>query len=89
MANIGGINPASGPRPIQSTAPAKAAKTEAASQAGDTVEISPQAQIASKMAGIPDVRADLVAQVKADITAGTYETPAKLDAAIANLLAEA
>ncbi len=37
---------------------------------------------------MPDVRSDLVAQLRAEIEAGTYETPEKLDAAIEGLLAD-
>ncbi len=89
MASIRGINPTSGPQPIDPNAAAKpSAKSAAAAQGPDTVEISQRAQLASKLAAIPDVRADLVARVRAEIAAGTYETPEKLDAAIANLLEE-
>ena len=89
MANISGINPASAPQPTQPNSAAKPpAKPVPAAQGPDTVEISEQAQLASKLAAIPDVRADLIAQVRSEIEAGTYETPEKLDIAIANLLEE-
>ena len=89
MANICGINPASGPQPIQPNSVAKPPQAGKIPPAADSVEISLEAQVASKIAEIPEIRADLVAQVKAQIQAGTYETPDKLDAAIANLLEEA
>lgn len=89
MANIGGINPASGPRPIQPNTTAKPAKPEPTAGQADTVEISLQGKIAGKLAALPDTRADLVARVKAEIQAGTYETSDKLDAAITNMLEEA
>ncbi|NLF32122.1 MAG: flagellar biosynthesis anti-sigma factor FlgM [Planctomycetes bacterium] len=89
MANISGINPTSGPQPVQPNATAKQpAKPVATAQAPDTVEISEQAHLASKLAAIPDVRADLVARVRGEIAAGTYETDEKLEIAIANLLEE-
>jgi negative regulator of flagellin synthesis FlgM len=50
------------------------------------VEISTAAKLAAKIHELPDVRADLVAQVKAEIQAGTYETPEKIDAAIDRLM---
>lgn len=52
---------------------AQAAPT-AAPRAADAVELSPQA-----------IRADLVARIKEQIKAGTYETPEKLDQAIDGL----
>ena len=48
----------------------------------DQVELSRTAQLLSKLAELPDVRQDLVDRVRAEIDAGTYETPEKLDAAI-------
>lgn len=89
MANISGINPTSGPQPVQPNGASKPPDQSApAAQGPDTVEISQQAHLASKLAAIPDVRADLVARVRGQIEAGTYETTEKLDAAIANLLDE-
>jgi negative regulator of flagellin synthesis FlgM len=52
----------------------------------DMVEISLAAKLAAKLQEIPDVRADLVAKVKAEIAAGTYETPERLEVAIDRLL---
>jgi len=37
---------------------------------------------------LPEVRQELVARVKAQITAGTYDTPQRLEAAIDAMLAE-
>jgi len=88
MANIGGINPASGPAPIQPNAAAKPPKAQPAPQQADSVEISLEAKIAGMLAEIPDIRAELVARVKAEIAAGTYETSENLDAAIATMLEE-
>lgn len=50
------------------------------------VEISTAAALAAKVHEIPDVRADLVARVKQEIKAGTYETPEKIDIAVEKLL---
>lgn len=89
MANISGINPTQGPRPVQ---PGSVSKTTGATPPNalpaDTVEISPQARLAAKLADLPEVRADLVARVKAEIAAGTYETVEKLNIAIDRMLDE-
>jgi len=44
------------------------------------------AEWAAKARLLPEVRRDLVERVRAEIEAGTYETPAKMDAAIERLL---
>ncbi len=50
------------------------------------VEISTAAALAEKVRQIPDVRAELVARVKDEIAAGTYETPERIDAAVDRLM---
>lgn len=89
MINLGGVQP---------TLPAKtmAAVPEAASvppqtqaqntQPADVVEISQVAHLAAQAQALPEVRADLVAQVKAEIAAGTYETPERLEIALDGLM---
>jgi len=54
----------------------------------DVVEISTAAKLAAKIHEIPDVRAELVAQVKAQIASGEYETPEKIDSAVSRLMDE-
>jgi negative regulator of flagellin synthesis FlgM len=54
----------------------------------DQVDISPAAEAAIQASETGDVRTDLVARVRNEIAAGTYETPAKLDAALERLLDE-
>ena len=54
----------------------------------DQLDISPEASLISRMADIPDIRADRVAEIKAQIAAGVYETEAKLDTALERLLDE-
>ena len=65
--------------------PAAAARTERPS---DRVELSDRARFLSKMAALPEVRADLVDRVRQEIRGGSYETEEKLDLAIAHLLDE-
>jgi negative regulator of flagellin synthesis FlgM len=58
------------------------------SDTSDTLEISSAAAAASRLADIPDIRHDRVASIKAQIQAGVYETPDKVDAALDALLDE-
>jgi len=76
----GGIEPTSGVTPTQPLAEAEATF--------DTVEISTAARLAAKVREVPDIRADLVAQVRAEIEAGTYETAERLDVTINRLMDE-
>ena len=52
----------------------------------DQLDISPEADFVSQVRDLPDIRADKVAAIKAQIQAGTYETEQKLDAALSRLL---
>jgi negative regulator of flagellin synthesis FlgM len=55
---------------------------------GDRLEISPAAEAAVKATETGGVRQDLVNRIRGEIAAGTYETPAKLDAALDRMLDE-
>lgn len=89
MNEINGINGATGPQPVRPNSPAKPSESAKAAPAeDDTVEISAEAQIRSRLTEVPEVRSDLVARVRAEIEAGTYDTPEKLDAALDALLGE-
>lgn len=57
-------------------------------QAADVVEISNAAKLSARMDQIPEVRTELIERVRAEIAAGTYETPEKIDIAAAKLLDE-
>ncbi len=54
----------------------------------DTVEFSSEASLISQVHDLPDIRADRVAQIRAQIAAGTYETDDKLNTALDRLLDE-
>jgi negative regulator of flagellin synthesis FlgM len=54
----------------------------------DRVDISAAAEAAIRAAGSGDVRQGLVDHLRAQIAAGTYETPGKLDRAVERLLDE-
>ena len=54
----------------------------------DQLDISPEADLASRISGMPEMRTDRVAEIRAQIASGAYETDAKLDAALDRLLDE-
>ena len=51
----------------------------------DAVEISSAGQLLDKLSKSPQVRAERLAQIKAAIDAGQYDTDEKLEAALMNL----
>ncbi len=55
---------------------------------GDRVELSRHAVLLDRLRHLPDVREDLVDEVRDAIGAGTYETDEKLTAAVKGLLPE-
>lgn len=57
-------------------------------RADDQVEFSTTARLLSKIAELPEIRQELVDQVRAEIAAGTYETEDKVDAALQSLLSD-
>ncbi len=78
--------------PFRGQAADGAAKTQAI---GDRVTISPAAEAAiqategAAQANLSaGVRQDVVSRIRSEIAAGTYETPAKLDAALNRLIDE-
>ena len=54
----------------------------------DTVEFSSEASLIGQVHNLPEIRADRVSQLRAEIAAGIYETEDKLDAALDRLLDE-
>ena len=88
------LNPVGRPAPAPASGePAPNRATDSASAAPkrqpDTVELSQQAREASQAApdeGIEAIRMDVVARVRAEIAAGTYETPQKIEALLDRLL---
>ena len=80
-----------GPQPIN--APHRTQAPQPAAQSGyvtgaDQLDISREADMVSRVREIPDIRADRVAEIRAAIEAGTYETAEKLDIAVGRLLDE-
>jgi flagellar biosynthesis anti-sigma factor FlgM len=74
--------------PIRQQAPAAAPKTNTPPTAAprDEVEISSAGRLLDKASQSPEIRAARLAQIKAGIDAGEYETPEKLEAALEKML---
>jgi negative regulator of flagellin synthesis FlgM len=66
----------------------QASEVSGRGEAVDRVDISPAAQEAIRLAETGEVRQELVDSIRAEIAAGTYETPAKLEAALERMLDE-
>ena len=89
MTSIHGVTGPIGPGSIEPVNTIGAAQPAAdAAMVNDVVEISTIARLAAKVQEIPDVRAELVQRVKAEIAAGTYETPERLEIAVSRLMDE-
>jgi len=58
------------------------------SRAKDDVQLSEISRFLGKLSELPDVREDLIAEVKSEIEAGTYDTEAKVDAMLDELIAD-
>jgi negative regulator of flagellin synthesis FlgM len=76
------IGPPHNVRNTQPAAPAENASIH------DSVEISDAARLVEQTRDIPDIRQDRVNEIRQQIAAGTYETEAKLNAAVDRLLDE-
>ena len=68
--------------------PAQAPVSSDKSTAVDQVDISHEADLVSRVREVPEIRTERVAQIKAAIEAGEYETSEKLDIALDRLLDE-
>lgn len=89
--HISGTSHVHGPHGINPPHISHRGQTErpAPSQGGDRVEISAEAEALLRQAHAAEggqIRTDLVNRIRAQIADGTYETPEKLDAALARLL---
>ena len=89
MTEVNGVQPARAPKQIEPVNPVEATNRPAAPQpAGDVVEIADLAKLAARIQEVPEVRSELVERVKAEIAAGTYETPERLEIAVQRLMEE-
>ena len=80
--NMSGVDPHRRP-------PVRQVGASTPTRPSDKVEFSTQAQLKAQMlerlADMPPVRQDLVDRVKAEIEAGNYDTPDKIDAAFSGM----
>jgi len=61
-------------------------QTPASARPTDAVEISSAGQLLDKLSKSPEVRAERLAQIKASIASGDYDSDDKLEAALMSLL---
>jgi hypothetical protein len=88
---IYGLGRIDGPQSVR--APHQARSVEAQTpleslHGADQIDISPEAELVSRVGGVADLRADRIAEIRSQIAAGVYETTEKLDVAIGRLLDE-
>lgn len=92
MNEVGQVNSAVSPQRIESNTralrEARSAPDAEPADRVDRAEFSEEAQLLGRLAALPDVRADKVAEVRAQLEAGTYETPEKLDIAVDRAIAD-
>jgi negative regulator of flagellin synthesis FlgM len=77
-----------GPQSLQGPHWNRPAAPAASPQAADQVDISAAAEAAMSAGEAGDFRADLVARVRNEIAAGTYETTGKIASAVDRMLDE-
>ena len=88
---IHGAGGPQGPQPIYprlASFSVEAGATPAAASPRDQVEISQLGLVLDGIHQLPEIRHEKVEAIRQQIAAGTYETPAKLERALDNLLAE-
>ena len=89
MSYIQGPLPPTGPDPIQPrTTQAEPPERVSRTEPQDSVSISEIARWKERLSRVPEVRESLVAAVRAEIEAGTYDTIDKVRVAAEKLLAE-
>ncbi len=87
--NIDGIHPTAGPQNIEPTGAVRGAQRSGdAVESADVVEMSEAAKLAAKVQELPEVRTELVEQVRAEIAEGSYETPERIDLTVDRLMEE-
>ena len=88
---INGLGHVDGAQPIRSPHRAEAIEPRTTTDSvfgADEIDISSEAEMISKINDLPEMRTDRVAEIRAEIDAGVYETSEKLDVAVGRLLDE-
>jgi flagellar biosynthesis anti-sigma factor FlgM len=68
--------------------PQRPGDLQASTPARDRAEISEEARLLNKLAEVPDVRMDRVAELRELIASGRYETPERIAKTVEKLLEE-
>lgn len=87
--DVNGIQPTGGSSPINPLkGPTEVKPGEAASALApqDEVQISSVGKMLDDISRTPGIREERIAQIKAEIEAGTYDTPEKLELALSRML---
>jgi len=87
--DIHGVQPPLEPNPVETVGPITP-KGLPIQPTGisDVVEISTAARLAAKIQELPEIRAELVQRVKAEIAEGVYETSERLEITVERLMEE-
>ena len=88
MNEVNGVNAARSTLPVsrRETVTDRPASAPGYQTPQDQVEISEAGSMMAKLRELPHIRVELVARIRAEIKAGTYETPERLQGAIERLL---
>ena len=87
--DVSGIRPTGGSSPVNPVrAPTEVKSGEPASALApkDEVEISSVGKMLDDISRTPGIREERIAQLKAEIEAGTYDTPEKMELALSRML---
>jgi hypothetical protein len=88
---INGLGQIDGPQPIRASHRISGIEpqTDVGSVFGvDQVQISPEAEMISRVHDLPEIRTERVDQIRAQIELGIYESDEKLNVAVGRLLDE-
>lgn len=85
---VHGAQPLKAPHSLRGASASDSPAAGRPADGGDRLELSQESQIAARLSEIPDIRHDRVAELRAAIEAGTYETEEKLNTALDRLLDE-
>jgi len=84
---VQGIGNSQGPEPVRPGHSRRiSSQVENVKQSEDKVEISDLARLKAILTTVPEIRVDRVSELRAQIEAGTYETPEKLNAIVDDIL---
>ena len=84
-ANLHGAHAIQGPHRIKGPSPQQPTDSI---HGADQLDISPEADMISRIREMPDVRADRIADIRAQIAEGVYDTDEKLEIAIGRMFDE-